>query len=324
MEVTDLRKVLHHYDILEKATLDNENILTNKLFTYDTVRLRNENIALFQKTSTDNIEISKQPRFIHIPKHIHNYVELSYVYEGESHQFCDGEKIDLCEGEMVLLDQSTIHELLPHDEKSIVVNVILPIPFISKLNFTFMEDGIIKKFMRQITQEDMNHSSYVKVINPLQKSIYKNLIELILCEYYQPKRNSFTLIYQMIQLFFELLSREKSLNAPYLEKNVSNDISEAYQYIVDNFYNCSLKEVSERFYYSPNYLSRLLKKQYGKTFSQIVLENQMEYAKNLLDETNLSIVSIKEMVGIHNNYQFYKQFERYFGMKLKDYQRANH
>lgn len=37
MEVTDLRKVLYHYDILEKAVLEGRNLAANIRFDVETV-----------------------------------------------------------------------------------------------------------------------------------------------------------------------------------------------------------------------------------------------------------------------------------------------
>ena len=81
----------------------------------------------------------------------------------------------------------------------------------------------------------------------------------------------------------------------------------------------SLKETAAHFGYHPNYISGLLHKELGKTFSEIVFEKRMARAVILLKGTTLAIEEIAAMVGYSNHSNFYKAFKKYFGMTPREH-----
>ncbi len=84
------------------------------------------------------------------------------------------------------------------------------------------------------------------------------------------------------------------------------------QYINEHAHNVTLKDIALHFAYHPNYISTLLHKKTGKTFSKIILEKRMERAIILLEETTLPIEEIATMLGYSNSSNFYKAFKNYF------------
>ena len=74
----------------------------------------------------------------------------------------------------------------------------------------------------------------------------------------------------------------------------------------------TLKKIAERFSYHPNYISALLHKETGETFTKILQEKQMSRAEKLLKNTNLSIEKISEMLGYATAENFYKSFREFY------------
>ena len=110
-----------------------------------------------------------------------------------------------------------------------------------------------------------------------------------------------------------------------LEKSTvqASSLSESIiQYINSHPESVSLKEIAEHFNYHPNYISTLLHKELGKTFSEIVLEKRMDRAIILLKGTTLSIEEISPMLGYSNTSNFYKAFREYYGRTPRDYMRT--
>ena len=91
------------------------------------------------------------------------------------------------------------------------------------------------------------------------------------------------------------------------------------QYINSRPESVTLKEIAAHFSYHPNYISALLHKELGKTFSEIVLEKRMDKAVILLKGTDLSIEEISAMLGYGNSSNFYKAFRAYFGTTPREY-----
>ena len=91
------------------------------------------------------------------------------------------------------------------------------------------------------------------------------------------------------------------------------------QFTGEHFDTVTLKDIAKRFSYHPNYISSLLRREIGKSFSEILLEQRMDRALILLKGTNLSIEEIALMLGYSNSSNFYKAFREYFQMSPREY-----
>ena len=70
---------------------------------------------------------------------------------------------------------------------------------------------------------------------------------------------------------------------------------------------------------SPNYLAHLLKKETGKTFTDLVTERRMEKAQELLAHTPLRISEVAEAVGFEDEAYFARRFRQCFKIAPRDY-----
>lgn len=81
----------------------------------------------------------------------------------------------------------------------------------------------------------------------------------------------------------------------------------------------TLKDISKHFSYHPNYVSTLLRRETGKSFSEILLEQRMERAVTPLKGTNLSVEEIAAMLGYSNSSNFYKAFREYYHQSPREF-----
>ena len=71
------------------------------------------------------IRIRPHTRFVHFPKHKHNYIEVIYMCKGETTHMIDGETVILRTGELLFLNQHATQEILPAGEGDVAVNFII-------------------------------------------------------------------------------------------------------------------------------------------------------------------------------------------------------
>ena len=144
-----------------------------------------------------------------------------------------------------------------------------------------------------------------------KKSPVRSLLEMMVIEYADKKEDSQLILKPMVLALFMHIARsyrqKKQRNMP---ETLSGRI---LQYINSHPESATLKDIADRFSYHPNYISSLLHKEIGKTFSEIVLERRMERAAILLKGTTLSIEEISAMLGYTNTSNFYKAFREYYG-----------
>lgn len=70
---------------------------------------------------------------------------------------------------------------------------------------------------------------------------------------------------------------------------------------------------------SPNYLAHLIKKETGRSFTDLVTERRMEKAQELLAHTSLRIGEVAEAVGFDDEAYFSRRFRQCFRIAPRDY-----
>lgn len=94
------------------------------------------------------------------------------------------------------------------------------------------------------------------------------------------------------------------------------------EYVRENYKTpLILEEVSAHFKLNKCYFCSVLKKELGKTFSQLVNEIRIEKSKELLLENKLSIFDIAIAVGFNNQNYFNMAFKKLTGLTPLTYRR---
>ena len=145
----------------------------------------------------------------------------------------------------------------------------------------------------------------------------RSFLEMMVVEHANQHPDTQQLLRPMVLTLFMLVARQykKTYSHPKDESLTGKIICYINEYVGA----ISLKEVAAKFSYHPNYLSSVLHKQTGKTFSQLLLQQRMERASVLLKATDLSIEEIAAMLGYNDTSNFYKAFKEYFGTSPRKY-----
>lgn len=77
--------------------------------------------------------------------------------------------------------------------------------------------------------------------------------------------------------------------------------------------------ISQELYLNSGYISRMLKEQTGKNFTDILAEIRVEKAVWLLENTDLYVYEIAAEVGYQNLKYFYQIFKKITGKTPNDY-----
>ena len=123
------------------------------------------------------IEIRPHTRFIHFPKHRHNYIEMIYMCRGTTTHIVSNHKITLSEGDILFLSQQAEQEILPAGANDIAINFIILPEFFDKV-FLLLEGekNPLSEFLMSCvfkSQSDYNYLYFnVADVLPIQ-----NLIE---------------------------------------------------------------------------------------------------------------------------------------------------
>ena len=81
----------------------------------------------------------------------------------------------------------------------------------------------------------------------------------------------------------------------------------------------SLSDIAGKVFLNPIYISRLIKEQTGKNYTELLTEMRVGKAVELLEQTNLYVYEIADRVGYRNLKYFYKVFKKAMGGSPNDY-----
>lgn len=81
----------------------------------------------------------------------------------------------------------------------------------------------------------------------------------------------------------------------------------------------SIKEIAQKVNLNADYLGRVLKKETGSTFSELLQDIRLREAIRLLRFTQLTIYEISEKIGLADSDYFSRLFKRTYGMTPSDF-----
>ncbi|GMK38666.1 hypothetical protein PCCS19_17200 [Paenibacillus sp. CCS19] len=83
----------------------------------------------------------------------------------------------------------------------------------------------------------------------------------------------------------------------------------------------TLKEVANRFAYSPNYFGVLFRAQVGVSFNDFLVNLRMTRAKEMLQTKRFKIYEVAGLVGYKSLTYFTRTFKKAYGMTPGDYKK---
>ena len=106
------------------------------------------------------------------------------------------------------------------------------------------------------------------------------------------------------------------------ERIDTQPIRHAKKYIRTHYaYPLSLEEVSHQVGFNPAYFSALFKKETGQNFSEYLMEVRIKVAKQLLADTNKSLLDVAESVGYNDLKYFSKLFKKVTCLSPSEYRK---
>lgn len=259
------------------------------------------------------IQVRPHTRFVHFPKHTHNYIEVIYMCAGSTHHVIDGEDVILREGELLFLNQKAQQEIYPAMEDDIAVNfIILPEFFDYSLKMMGEEKNLLRDFVIDCLKGEYAEAGYmhfkVADVLPIQ-NLLENLIWTIWNR--QPNKRSINQA-TMGLLFLQLMNHME-----HMETNTENRkqklIIDVLGYIEENYRDGELTRLAGVLNYDVYWLSKEIKKLTGKNYTDLVQEKRLNQAAYLLKNTAMSVTDIGLMVGYDNLSYFHRIFQKYYG-----------
>ena len=312
-------------DIMEIS--DEERKILDKYKCNNKVLYSDVNIYGVQKhkflIDTDIIGIRRHARFVEVPLHKHDFLEIMYVYNGIITHHVDGLTIPLQQGEILFLNRHIYHSIDCANIDDIGINFIISDDFLLSILKNGNSNDIINRFICN----DLDKNGTAEFLQYRIGNIFpiNNLLKNIIYALSDESKADYALLPQLLSLFFKYLSLHNETLFNSNTNFTENDImkKKIFDYISENYKTASLTELAHNLDFSYEYLCRRIIKLFNMSFVDLLSEQRFAAAKNLLSSSNMKISEIISSVGYENTGYFFRKFKTIYGITPNEW-RSTH
>lgn len=247
--------------------------------------------------------------------HDHRFFELFLVVKGTVEHWINGEVQKLPEGSLVFIRPWDIHGFL-YENSACRENIYINLSFTEETAhalFTYLADENIRNTIfnsQNPPYSFLNAPSKNRLISLLDElyTIDKNDIRL------QNLRVK-TILSNIITQYFLSSSTQDNNNSPRWLNDLMNEMEN-----IDNFTigTTRMIELSGK---SREHLSRCVKKHFGLTLTEYLNGLKVNYAANLLMNSNMQILDVCYASGFQNLGYFYKTFKKKYFLTPNEFKK---
>jgi AraC family transcriptional regulator, melibiose operon regulatory protein len=309
------RSVMNWEDLMETLKPKVLEIHHQRVYMFDMI------FDITNKPVDDQLVISLNRPAEIVPLHVHPYIELVYVYQGQCTVEVNGQQIRLNEGGIILINKMTPHTVLETGYDDIVIDIKLRHDYLSAVFLNRLTSkSIISEFLVNSLIDKRRTSPCLHFrLEGVTKT--GQILAQLMCEYFDRGVCSHDIINSYLTILFTERIRHPNHSDSALPKGSRDEVTiiQFLQYIEEHYRDCTLVEMAEHFNFHPNALSALLKKATGKSFKDLLQMQRLNKAALYLKNTDMSIEDISDEVGYASLSFFHKKFKEVFGETPRHY-----
>ena len=224
--------------------------------------------------------------------HMHESVEVIYLYEGTAHAFSGGQDFKLCAGDFFVVFPNDVHYYDNCLDNLAIVSII-PLSMLPEF--------------RDILATKALSSPVLRGVNPNASLLLETLLN------YEGKYKNavFSMIMEKAEFFNETKTNESTLGEilDFCERNYKEEIS--------------LSSVAEALNLSQSHISHLFTNKIRISFRDYINSLRLNASLILLKKGELSITEIAYESGFGTIRTFNRAFRKKFGVSPRDYLKQN-
>lgn len=234
----------------------------------------------------------REGKQLNFPPHLHSEIEVVVVTEGTITLRCEGEERRLDKGDIAVLFPNCIHEYLAVTEGKMVMYIINA------------------QLVPEMTTAFLNYVPVEYVVAATHLASQIDIINGYFLNQSQNKTDALTQAH--LHLLFALLLNELELTAR--KKNQSQSITvQTIQYISEHFHeSLDLQTIADHIGCSKYTVSRVFSDTIKIGFRNYLNQIRIEYARRLLQNTDLPIIEIALECGFETTRTFHRAYAKVY------------
>ncbi len=254
------------------------------------------------------IALRRHTRFTDYPSHGHNYVEMTYVCQGEVTHVIKHREVKMRAGDVLLLNRHTQHSVRKTGADDIAINILLSTDCFHAFASVLPPAASLSSFLAENIRSN-GSAEYMlfatEGVPPLE-NLFENLCYAMVGSDVLSDEILKTTVALILRHFAEL--PECTISAARHRSDAELLRARIDGYLATEFRTATLTELADRLDISVPYLSRRVRELCGMTFSALLQEKRFGEALRLLETTDLPIGDIILAVGYENTSFFHNQF----------------
>lgn len=250
--------------------------------------------------------------------HRHGFFFFNYAYDG-SYQALSHTRDNLVtvrQGEVYVGQPFSGYALRGNEERDIVI-----------LGVLVREEAFYREFLPQLMDDpelvdfwlgprDNRFSDEWRQLAMPDDSPARELFEIMAQEYAFRRASCQPVLRALALALAEVVARQWRAEHP---RDAAESVGEQVRRAVSaDLAHASLSAIARRLGYNPNYLSGIVRRDLGETFTKLVVDQRMERADRLLSRTTLSVEEVAATVGYASTSNFYRAYRSRYGRSPRE------
>ncbi len=267
-----------------------------------------------------------------MPLQAHSYFEMYYVVSGQLNMEIGKSLISLSVGDFLILNRSVKNRIHSMD-KCVIYTLSLSSAFIQNFpqisGFHELRQSTIGKFFYQnlinsafaTNEYIIFHASAPDLCTQAVSTSFHCMAEELR---HKQKGIQYMIYGYLVRLGYTLLNRDLFFKE-YVRLETHNEsqiVEFIMSYLENNKRRVTIKELASHLHYNEKHISRIFLKNTGESIHSCNQRIYFEEAQHLLIHTNTSISEIAELLGFVNKTQFYRLFQKRYGMGPGEYRQV--
>ena len=242
-----------------------------------------------------NVMAERLSRYVTIPEHRHDFIEIACVLSGECRHIVEGVEYIQKPGTLGYINPGARHQLIAMGDAVCVTLKVRQDWFVG-LNLPFVLD-----FITPVMYACGDDPAFPNLVNGLLSQSADKAYRGEICGH----------LFTALMLYMGQNYRQ-SMTRMYHARTGDKRIIAILDYMVENYRTVTLRSTAAHFHYTEPYLSRLFREKTGETFTARLRDFKLEMAARLLRETNKKLDAICEEIGYADVTQFIHSFKQRF------------
>ena len=261
--------------------------------------------------------IENAGRSFQIPVHWHDEFEIIYVRSGFLTVSISGESYIGKTGEAFVVSPGNLHLMGSQSGTVDYYTFLFPLKYISFRTDDMLDEKLLEPL-------NSGHLMICPRVKDTAKELCDQLIEIYMAKKDESESKIATQVRTkiiLLQFILEMWKKGFVIENDTSGRNIVE--KEMVSYIQQNFTGkISLKEFGEQFHLSEKYISRYFKEHFHITLSQYITYLRLENAKQLLQDTDLSVTETAMQSGYQNVSYFIRSFKKAYGISPLKYRNS--